>query len=240
MGTIAHNRRKMFDLTWALKLHTGMSFRATTLRRSLLPLLFLGVAAKPLVAQVPNSPIVFAQSAITTSFVSAPNFGGSGGSGSSSSQWLKVEVHYAVIPPPPLTFVDSAEFRVWIEGRDLFAPEAPTKDGIAVGLTGTVTYVNLAAARDAYAVFYVPPATIARYSTSRGASDFDRTFDVHVEAYVGGAKVDVFDKNKETDANWYQQLKALPGFVYRQDQSPFILADPDRYPPVKLPTTAAQ
>jgi hypothetical protein len=234
---IAHNQRKMFDLTRRLKLEPCMSFRVTTLKRSLSLVLLLGAAALPAAAQIPNSPIVFAQSAITTSFVPAPNLGGTAGGGSGSdSQWLKVELHYGVIPPAGLKFVDSAEFRVWIEGRDLYSPEAPTKDGIPVGLTGSITYVNIPASRDAYAVFYVPPATLARYSTARGPSDFDRTFDIHAEAYVNGAKVDIFDKNKETDANWYKLLKELPGLVYRPDQSPFILADPNRYPPMKLPS----
>ncbi len=201
--------------------------------------IFAGLAMLPLAAQVPNSPIVFAQSAITTSFVTPSNLGGSGGEGS-DQQWLKVEFHYSVAPPTPLKFVDSVEFRIWIEGRDLYAPEATTKEGIAVGLTGTVTYVNLAETRDAYGVFFVPPATVARFSSARGSSDFDRAFNVHVEAYVGGTKVDYFDKNKETDANWYQQLKALAGFVYCQNQSPFISVDADRYPPVKLPPASAQ
>jgi hypothetical protein len=213
-----------------------MSFRVTALWRSIGVAVILGLATGPLAAQVPNSPIVFAQSAITTSFVPATNIGGSGDSSNADAQWLKVEFHYSVTPQTPLKFVDSVEFRVWIEGRDLYAPEATTKAGLPVALTDTVTYVNLAATHDAYGVFYVPPATLARYSTDRGSSDFDRTFDIHIEAYVGGVKVDYFDKNKETDPNWFQQLKPLTGFVYRQDQSPFILADVNRYPPVKQPT----
>jgi len=196
---------------------------------------------RPLTAQVPNSPIVFAQSAITSSFVNAPTLGGSGSGGGDAgdTQWLKVEFHYSVVPPVG-KFLDSAEFRVWIEGRDLYAPEATTKDGIAVGLTATVTYVNLPATKDAYGVFYVSPYNINRFSTTRGASDFDRTFNIHLEAYVNGTKVDYFDKNKEQDANWYQQLNPLSGFVCRQDQCPFILSDPDRYPPIKLPPVFAQ
>jgi hypothetical protein len=195
----------------------------------------LGLLLLPARAQVANSPIVFAQSAITTTFVPPPVVGGgSTDSSSSDQQWLKVEFHYGVVPPNG-KFLDSVEFRVWIEGRDLYAPEAPTRDGIAVGLTGSVTYVNLPVTKDSYGVFYLPPDTLARFSTSRGTSDFDRNFNIHIEAYVNGAKVDYFDKNKETDANWYQQLKALPNFVYRQDQSPFIVVDPDRYPPIKLP-----
>ena len=215
-----------------------MSFRVTALWRSIGIAVVLGLASGPLAAQVPNSPIVFAPAAITTTFVTPTNVGESSGGDSLAAQWLRVEFHYGVTPLAPLKFVDSVEFRIWIEGRDLYAPPPSTPVGIAVGLTGTVTYVNVAATSDAYGVFYVPPATVARYSTDRGSSDFDHTFDIHVEAYVGGVKVDYFDKYKdrETDPNWYQQLTPLTGFVYRQDQSPFILTDANRYPPIKQPT----
>jgi hypothetical protein len=213
-----------------------MSFRVTALWRSLGLAVGLALGAGPLAAQVPNSPIVFAQSAITTSMVTPTSVGSGSGGGDSEGQWLKVEFHYGVIPATPLKFVDAVQFKIWIEGRDLYAPEATTKEGIAVGLTDSITYINLPAARDAYGVFFIPPATLARYSTDRGPEDFERTFNVHVEAYVGGVKVDYFDKNKETDANWYQQLKPLAGFVCRQDQSPFVLTDINRYPPIKQPT----
>lgn len=221
-----------------------MSFRVTALKRRHLSVLLLALACTPLAAQVANSPIVFAQDAITTSFVPAPpNLGGTSGS-SPSAQWLKVEFHYASNPAVPNKFtdagkfVDAVQFKIWIEGRDLYAADAPTKDGVAVGLTGTITYVNIPAGRDNYGVFYVAPDTLNRYSTERGSTDFDRTFNIHIEASVGGALVDYFDKNKETDKNWYQTLKPVDGLVYRQDQSPFTMADPDRYPPIKYPAPA--
>ena len=48
--------------------------------------------------------------------------------------------------------------------------------------------------------------------------------------------MDAIDKNKdkETDKNWFQALKALDGLVYRQNQCAFLLADPGRYPAIKL------
>ena len=131
--------------------------------------------------------------------------------------------------------MDAVEFKVWIEGLDLLAPDAPVKGkGVAVGLTGSVTYVNIAAGKDIFGVFYVHPSTLGRYSSDRGQDDFDRKFNIHIEAYVGGAVMDAIDKNKEQDKNWFQSLRVIPDLVYRQDQSPFMLIDPDHYPAIKL------
>lgn len=222
-----------------------MLIHPTALKRSLLAVVLVASVASPLFGQAANSPIVFASPvAITTSFVNAPqvgssgdNGGGGGGGSSDRAQWLKVEFHYACTPQAPLTFLDSAEFRVWIEGRDMFYPGGGA-DGVPIALTGTVTYINIAASKDVYGVFYVHPSTLARYSTTQGATDFDRKFNVHVEAYVGGVKMDLFDKNKEQDPNWFAQLHPIPGLVYRQDQSPFVLTDVNRYPAIKLSTSA--
>ena len=133
-------------------------------------------------------------------------------------------------------FQDEVQFKIWIEGLDPLAPNPaqPNGKGVAIALTGEVTYVNIPAGKDCYGVFYVHPSTLARYSGDRGYEDYDRKFNVHVEAYVAGAKMDYIDKRKEQDPNWYQQLKAVPNLVYRQDQCPFLLDSPDRYPAIKL------
>ncbi len=89
-------------------------------------------------------------------------------------------------------------------------------------------------ARISTGVFYVHPSTLGRYC-SRSYEDFDRKFNIHLEAYVGGGLVDAIDKNKEKDPLWYKPLRPLPGFVYRQDQCAFLVAEPDRYPAIKLP-----
>jgi len=202
------------------------------------------MAAPAAFGQVQNSPIAFVnREAITVSFVPSPSVGiptGVGGPPTVNS-WLKVEFHYgttsAVTKDYP--YVDAIEFKVWIEGLDLFAPNPafPGK-GVAVALTGSVTYVNVGAGKDIYGVLYVHPSTLARYSSEHGSEDFDRKFNIHLEAYVGGVKVDYFDKTKETDLNWYQSLRVVPGLVYRQDQCPFLAVDSDRYPAIKLPAPA--
>ena len=209
------------------------------------PVLFiLGWIVAPMAfGQAPNSPIAFVnREAIITSFVAAPNVGGTGtapASSNANNKWLKVEFHYGTTAALTTNYLDSVEFKVWIEGLDLLAKNAPVPGkGVAVVLTGSVTYINVPAGRDIYGVFYVHPSTLGRYSDDRGYEDFDRKFNIHIEAYVGGAKMDNFDKNKEQDPNWFQPLVPIPNLVYRQDQSPFLLADPDRYPAIKLPAPA--
>jgi hypothetical protein len=234
----------MFDVIRGLKLEPFMQFKAMELKRHLLVpvLLLLPAAAGPVWAQAANSPIVFqSPAAITCALVDAPQLGetaSGGGGGTERGQWLRVEWHYTIAPKTPVPFVDAIEFRVWVEGRDLYATEATTADGIPVALTGAVTYINLPEMRDGYGAIYVHPSTLARYG-SKDASDFTEKFNVHVEAYVGGVKMDFFDKNKPQDPNWYQTLKAVPNLLIRQDQCPFIIDDSARYPQLK-PLPAAQ
>jgi hypothetical protein len=225
------------------------------LKRSCPVLFLLGFAAfQSARGQATNSPsappaweslVAFVnRDAIVTSFVAAPNLGGTDTSGSSSSntpgQWLKVEFHYGVTPTADMgNFLDEVQFKVIIEGLDPLAPNknAPDGKGVAVGFTGSVTYVNVPAGRDVYGCFYVHPSTIARYSGDLGAEDYDRKFNIHLEAWVNGVQMDYFDKNKgELDPNWYKALKPIPNLVFRQDQCPFIVSEPDHYPMIKLST----
>jgi hypothetical protein len=220
-----------------------MSFRATILKRSHAAAVLLALIAAPAAyGQAANSPIAFVnEEPITTSFVQAPNLAGtSGAAPGGNTQWLKVEFHYGTTTVLTAPFLDSVEFKVWIEGLDLLAKGAPVPGkGVAVALTGSVTYVNVPAGKDLYGVFYVHPNTLVRYSDERGYEQFERKYDVHVEAYVAGALVDEVNKNKEQDAlGWFKPLTAVPNLVYRQDQTPFIIADPDRYPAIKLAAPA--
>ncbi len=65
-------------------------------------------------------------------------------------------------------FLDSVEFKIWIEGIDLQSKLAPVPGkGVAVALTGDVTYVNIPAGKDIYGCFYVHPDTLVRYSDDR-------------------------------------------------------------------------
>ncbi len=224
-----------------MKLEPSMRFHPTALRRYLVLPLFVAATLTRTWGQAADSPVVFqGPNAITTTLVDPPQVGrsDSGGGSTDSTQWLKVEFHFAVKPKAPLPYLDSVEFRVWIEGRDLYAPEATTADGISVALTGSVTYINLQASNDSYGVVYLHPSTMLRYSTKAGLSDFGEKFNVHVEAYVGGIKVDYFDKDKVQDPNWYQSMKPIPGLVYRQDQCLFMVVDPTRYPQIKPPAAA--
>ncbi|MEI9999044.1 MAG: hypothetical protein WDO13_07690 [Verrucomicrobiota bacterium] len=202
----------------------------------------LTALASTAVGQVANSPIVFAnQDGITTSFLAAPVVSATSSTSlSDNQQWLKIEFHYAVAPQK-IPFLDSVEFKVWVEGRDLYAANAPGDQGVSVLLTGSVTYINLPKTSDGYGVFYLHPSTMTRYSTSRGYEDFDRKFNIHIMALVGGQEVDHYDKFKDQQgSDWYKGIPTLiPNLVYRQDQSPFVLTDVMRYPQMKLQTSGA-
>ena len=184
------------------------------------------------------SPVAFAnQDAIVTSFVQSPNLAMSGTAGPTHpGQWLKVDIHYGTtdVVTRDHPFVDSVQFKIWIEGFDLYAKNAPPgSKGVSVALTGDVTYVNVPMNRDIYASFYVHPDVLARYSTDRGYTDFDRKFNVHVEAYVGGTLMDLIDKRKEQNAKWFEPLVQVPNLVLKQNASPFVVTDVDRYPMIK-------
>jgi hypothetical protein len=233
----------MFDLWQAMKLDTTMSFLATALKRHSLALFLLGVILIQARAQTapPDRPVLFNdQDGVTTSFVTAPTL--STGTyrppppaNGDNNQWLKVELHYSVTTKPDQpAFLPSVTFKIWIEGRDLFDPRGKPREGIAVALTGSVTYVNIPSGKDNYAVFYVHPNTLARYSTTTGYTDFDRKFNIHVEADIDGQLSDYYDKTKEQDLNWFKALTPITGVVYRHDQCAFLLDSPDRYPAIKL------
>jgi hypothetical protein len=221
-----------------------MSFRATGFKRKgLIFFVAAGFMAQAAFGQVKNSPIIFAnEGGVTSGLVNPPIATDSdGGSPGELAQWLKVEFHYSV-NPQKTPFLDAVTFKIWIEGRDLYAANAPGNQGVAVALTGTVDYVNLPKARDAFGVFYVHPSALARYSGPDGLADFDRKFNIHVEADVAGAPVDNIDKFKDPSGklDWFTQLVPVSGVVFRQNQSPFVAVNASRYPEMKLPTASGQ
>jgi hypothetical protein len=217
-----------------------MSFRATTLRRLLLVASLFTTVTGVSSAQQAGPVFAFARNdAVVTTLVQAKDTDDNAvTSPPDENQWLKVEFHYSVNPAVG-NFLNEIQFKVWVEGRDLFDPQGQPGQGIAVALTGSVTYANIPKGKDLYGVVYVHPSTLLRYSTGHGVSDFERTFDVHVEADIAGTPAGAADKNKEQDPNWYQQLRAIPGFVYRQNQCPFLNDNPNRYPAIKLPESSS-
>jgi hypothetical protein len=183
----------------------------------------------------------FNQESVTVTLLPAPVVGStSGGSSTEGTNWLKVEWHYGVNPPDPKKnpWIDSVQFKVYVEARDLYNAGVPagSQNGVAVLLTGAVTYLNLTTARDAYGVVYIHPSTLVRYCGSGSPEDFDRKFNVKVEAYVGGKLVDYQSKNTNDKGgpDWNKAITiAVPNFVLRQDQTPFLMADTIRYPMLK-------
>jgi hypothetical protein len=123
-------------------------------------------------------------------------------------------------------------------------PQGRPGEGAAICLTGSVTYVNVPKGRDVYAVVYVHPDTLTRYSGARGIAEFTRTYNIHVDGYVDGKPIYAIDRYVEKgdpgsgtppDPEWYKKCKPIPGLIYQQNQSPFLDVDVDRYPALKLP-----
>ncbi len=140
-------QRKMFDLRWGKKLDTTMSFRAMGLKRSLgVALMVMAAASSAALAQMVKPPVAMLTAArigqdyaqgqkprlihFTTSKLLRCSFSrrhrsgsNSGPLGSDNTNWLKVEFHYSINPDDPQKnpWIDSVQFKVWIEGRDLYA-----------------------------------------------------------------------------------------------------------------------
>jgi hypothetical protein len=227
----------MFDLPWGLKLHISMSFHAMILKRSIPVVVTLLLTAMPVAfGQLATSPIAFANlEAVTTTHVPAPSQGGTEGNpAGGDTNWFKVEWHYGATGNFKARYLDAVEFKVWVEGFDPDAKNAAGGLGASVAFTGDVNYVNVPNSKDLYGVVYLHPSTLARYSSPRGSEDYDRKFDVHVEAYVDGVLVDRIDKNKGEKDDWYKPFTVIPDLVFRQDQTPFVMADSDRYPAMKM------
>jgi len=195
----------------------------------------MGMIGAPAMAQQSNDLVLFSnRDAITTSFVHTTNYNGT--DQSTEAQWEKIEFHYSVNPPAGAgDYIDEIEFKIWVEGRDLYDPAGKPGEGVAIGMTGSAIYVNVKKGKDAYGVVYLNPSSIGRYNMGGGPADFEHKFNIHIEAYVGGTYVDSIDKNKEDDKKWFQSLKPITGLLYLQYQSPYILTDPDRYPALKMP-----
>jgi hypothetical protein len=214
-----------------------MAFHPTAFRRLVTLVLLAGAMSIRSWGQAADSPIKFlAPEAITTTLVDAPSVGGSSAPLGEGVQWLKIEYHYQIDPKGTTPFVDSIQFNITVEARDLYAKNATTPDGISVGLTGSETYINLAATRDGYGVFYIHPSTLARYASKNGTGDFTEKFNIHLEAMVDGKLADYIDKQTDPmGLDWYKALTPVTGLVLRQDQCCFIVSDPSRYPQLKTP-----
>jgi hypothetical protein len=211
----------------------------------------VALVGKPTVfGQLKDSPIAFVnRDAITVTFVTAPNLPGSSSDSSATAtssdvqQWMQVEFHYGSTAAMTSRYLDAVTFKIWIEGLDADAPNPgqPGGKGVAVGLTGSVTYINVPVGKDLYGVFYVHPNTLGRYSSGRGTEDWDRKFNIHLEASVDGKIVDNVDRKTDpAGLTWFQALRATPGLVYREDQCAFIVSNPSRYPAIKLPPDSGQ
>jgi len=216
-----------------------MAFPSTAFKQlSLIVLLAVAMVPRSF-GQAVDSPIKFAnQNPITVTLVEPPSLGPSNTPRGEAGLWLKIDFQYAVAPQGPTPFLDTVVFNIVVEGRDLYDSNAKTAEGVAVGLTGTETYVNIGANREVHGVFYIHPSAMVRFATKSGPRDFTNRFNIHIDALVNGKLADYANlKNDPQGLDWYKALRMTSGYVYRQDQCCFIVNDPSFYPELKLPPT---
>ncbi len=178
-----------------------------------------------------NGPITLKK--IDDSLVTAPqyNYQVNGPSLTSGPvpKWLQVEFSFDTDTDRDL--LPEVTFRIYIEVQDLANPK--DQDGPAAVLTGETTYVNLPNGRDQRGSFFVHPYTIRRFGGENAFSNFKAKKNIRVEALIDGQQIAFKDEHQD-DANWVSTLKKIGSLVLPREMSPWLLVNPDRYPPIKL------
>lgn len=198
---------------------------------SALGYLCLGAFSPAFAQSDSNGPISVRK--IDDSLVTAPLYGVTVNSPALPSgppaKWLQVEFTFDCNTDRDL--LPEVTFRVYIEVQDLANPK--DQDGPAAVLTGETTFVNLPNARDLRGSFFVHPYTLRRFGGENAFSNFKSKRNIRVEALIDGQQIAFKDEHQD-DANWVGTLKKIGNLVLPREMSPWILVNPDRYPPIKL------
>ena len=179
---------------------------------------FLFAAAVSVMAQQ-RAGVDFQLQKITTNFISSPQFTYTGAEQFQADQrerWLEVEVTFASTPE----FTDELTLKYFI----LFNGKL---------LTGEVTHVNIAAARDNRSVMYVTPKTLQRLMLGRTVTNASLQ-NVAVQLMQQGALKDELSLNRAAP-QWYATLPQVGGLVLNKNETPFMPLYWDRYCQIKTP-----
>ena len=165
----------------------------------------------------PRAAVDFQLQKITTNFISSPQFTYTGAEQFQADQrerWLEVEVTFASAPE----FTDELTLKYFILVNGKL-------------LTGEVTHVNIAAARDNRSVMYVTPKTLQRLMLGRTITN-NALQNVAVQLMQQGALKDELSLNRAAP-QWYATLPQVGGLVLNKNETPFAPLYWDRYCQIK-------
>jgi hypothetical protein len=186
------------------------------MKRILICAIIASAMATMAVAQ-PRAAVDFQLQKIATNFISSPQFTYTGAEQYQADQrerWLEVEVTFASAPE----FTDELTLKCFI----LFNGKL---------LTGEVTHVNIAAARDNRSVMYVTPKTLQRLMLGRTITNAALQ-NVAVQLMQQGALKDELSLNRAAP-QWYATLSHVAGLVLNKNETPFAPLYWDRYCQIK-------
>ena len=186
------------------------------MKRTILICAIIAAAIAAVMAQ-PRAAVDFQLQKITTNFISSPQFTYTGAEQYQADQrerWLEVEVTFSSAPE----FTDELTLKYFILVNGKL-------------LTGEVTHVNIAAARDNRSVMYVTPKTLQRLMLGRTITN-NALQNVAVQLMQQGALKDELSLNR-TAPQWYATLPQLGGLVLNKNETPFAPLYWDRYCQIK-------
>ncbi|PYL48102.1 MAG: hypothetical protein DMF40_06130 [Verrucomicrobia bacterium] len=186
------------------------------MKRTILICAIIAAAIAAVMAQ-PRAAVDFQLQKITTNFISSPQFTYTGAEQYQADQrerWLEVEVTFSSAPE----FTDELTLKYFILVNGKL-------------LTGEVTHVNIAAARDNRSVMYVTPKTLQRLMLGRTITN-NALQNVAVQLMQQGALKDELSLNRAAP-QWYATLPQLGGLVLNKNETPFAPLYWDRYCQIK-------
>jgi len=186
------------------------------MKRTILICAIIAAAMATAMAQ-PRAAVDFQLQKITTNFISSPQFTYTGAEQFQADQrerWLEVEVTFSSAPE----FTDELTLKYFILVNGKL-------------LTGEVTHVNVAAARDNRSVMYVTPKTLQRLMLGRTITN-NALQNVAVQLKQQGALKDELSLNRAAP-QWYATLPEIAGLVLNKNETPFAPLYWDRYCQIK-------
>ncbi|HEX8678314.1 MAG TPA: Amuc_1102 family pilus-like protein [Chthoniobacterales bacterium] len=161
----------------------------------------------------------FAVTKINRNLITAPQYTYTGAQQFQANQrdrWLEVEVEFTATPE----YTDELTFKYYILVNGKL-------------LTGEVTHVSIAGARDLRSVMYVSPKTLARAMGNRPVGP-NSVQNIAVQIVQQGAVKGELSLDRAAP-NWFATMPQLAGQVLNKNETPFAPLYWDRYEQIKAP-----